>query len=64
MFSNHPLLKAALASIWQCIPYTRAPRGERAEVEERFETGSNISVVMRSPEHASQKRYKRKEPRI
>jgi transposase len=23
----------------------RAPRGERAEVEERFETGSNISVI-------------------
>lgn len=25
--------------------YARAPRGERAEVEERFETGSNISVI-------------------
>lgn len=25
--------------------YGRAPRGERAEVEERFEAGSNISVI-------------------
>jgi transposase len=25
--------------------YARAPRGERAEVEERFETGPNISVI-------------------
>src|SRR5262245_60836298 len=43
MFSNHTLLKAAWASIRQYIQYARAPRGERAEVEERFETGSNIS---------------------
>ena len=25
--------------------YARSPRGERADVEERFETGSNISVI-------------------
>jgi len=31
--------------LWMTGDYARAPRGERAEVVERFETGVNISVI-------------------